>query len=277
MKRLVIVFVAASCAVASVSTNAARTLEIDDVATFEHIVFVGDELFHKGKHFAAYHVFAAAVDLATSDSQRIRAYGSAAASVERLDDDPRVDVASEHAKLVEAILEIEPDNAWALHRVSASTEREPVSSDCGIRDLPQSVGMGRVNFREYAITEAECRQGRMRTIRLGDIRDRRVAELFEIEYMLEDGDDSTLDLEPDFAGYISIKGFGCGTGCQWEFLFDTRTGEYLTDYNSLSGSAYYLGSRLILVNTLEEPLCAACGLPELLLWDGERLVNLMDE
>ena len=72
---------------------------------------------------------------------------------------------------------------------------------------------------------------------------------------------------PNYAGHLTIVGFGCGTQCQDNWLIDAKTGKILDRFSSMIGIKYKLDSTLLIINPPDKQLEEAYNVhPEAPFW-----------
>lgn len=58
---------------------------------------------------------------------------------------------------------------------------------------------------------------------------------------------------PNFAGHYAVTYFGCGTGCQDNYVIDVTTGKIVANFTSEMGSFFKPDSRLLVTNLPDTP------------------------
>ena len=82
---------------------------------------------------------------------------------------------------------------------------------------------------------------------------------------------------PNFAGYLSVVQWGCGSPCQTVAFVDVRTGRVLPQtLMTVGGVEYRRDSRLLLADpgrpeAGDPAACGACGRAAYYVWTGSRL------
>jgi hypothetical protein len=85
---------------------------------------------------------------------------------------------------------------------------------------------------------------------------------------------------PNFAGYLTVVTWGCGTSCQTVALIDARNGQVPFGPTASLGVKHRLDSRLLVVNPPEEVKRdygdppPDYGRPEYYVWDKGRLAKI---
>lgn len=82
---------------------------------------------------------------------------------------------------------------------------------------------------------------------------------------------------PNFAGHLTLIGWGCGTACQSVAMVDARTGRILGAFGTSTGSLYTPNSRLLVVDLDgTDPDCVTCGELGFHIWTGRALERVGD-
>ena len=89
---------------------------------------------------------------------------------------------------------------------------------------------------------------------------------------------TTRDRAPDFAGYLRVVHYGCGSGCQVQMLVDVQRGDIVATTTTSLDAAYRLDSRLFIANPMDstgcyDTQCADCR-PHYFVWTGRTLDSL---
>lgn len=85
---------------------------------------------------------------------------------------------------------------------------------------------------------------------------------------------------PNFAGYLTVATWGCGTSCQTVALIDARNGRVYFGPTASLGVKHRLDSRLLVVNPPEEVKKnygdppPEGGKPEYYVWNNGRLAKI---
>jgi hypothetical protein len=80
---------------------------------------------------------------------------------------------------------------------------------------------------------------------------------------------------PNFAAYLAVVEWGCGSPCQEQAVVNLRTGRVVSVVNTGAGASYHLGSRLLVANPPDVAGCydprSAATQPEFYVFNGDSL------